>query len=89
MADWEKVVTAYDTVDKAKAALNVLKTSGIDTSNVSLLDRSALGETSDYAHVHCGAVCSVTTFGNTRRPYMVTPSRKAARCSLFVCPRIR
>ena len=51
MADWEKVVTAYDTVDKAKAALNVLKTSGIDTSNVSLLDRSALGETSDYAHV--------------------------------------
>ena len=42
MADWEKVVTAYDTVDKAKVALNVLKTSGIDTSNVSLLDRSVL-----------------------------------------------
>lgn len=50
MADWEKVVTAYDTVDKAKAALNVLKTSGIDTSNVSLLDRSVLGSTTDYAH---------------------------------------
>lgn len=51
MADWEKVVTAYDTVDKAKAALNVLKTSGIDTSNVSLLDRSVLGTTTDYTHV--------------------------------------
>jgi len=51
MADWEKVVTAYDTVDKAKAALNVLKTSGIDTSNASLLDRSTLGSTSDFTNV--------------------------------------
>jgi uncharacterized protein (TIGR02271 family) len=50
MANWEKVVTAYDTIDKAKAALNVLKSSGIDASNVSLLDRSALGSTTDYAH---------------------------------------
>ena len=43
MAEWEKVVSVYDTVDKAKSALNVLKNSGIDTSDVSLLDRNTLG----------------------------------------------
>ena len=43
MAEWEKVVSVYDSMDKAKSALNVLKSSGIDTSDVSLLDRKALG----------------------------------------------
>lgn len=51
MADWEKVVSVYDTTDKAKSALNVLKTSGIDTSHVSILDRSTLGTGVDQAHV--------------------------------------
>jgi uncharacterized protein (TIGR02271 family) len=51
MADWEKVVSVYDSVDKAKSALNVLKTSGIDTSDVSLLDRNSLGSGVDHAHV--------------------------------------
>jgi uncharacterized protein (TIGR02271 family) len=51
MADWEKVVSVYDTVDKAKSALNVLKSSGIDTSNVSLLDRSTFGTGVDQQHV--------------------------------------
>ena len=38
-------------MDKAKSALNVLKTSGIDTSDVSLLDRNALGTGVDHQHV--------------------------------------
>src|SRR5215469_18233473 len=51
MAEWEKVVSVYDSVDKAKSALNVLKTSGIDTSDVSLLDRNSIGSGVDHAHV--------------------------------------
>jgi uncharacterized protein (TIGR02271 family) len=51
MAEWEKVVSVYDTVDKAKSALNVLKSSGIDTSDVSLLDRNTLGTGIDQQHV--------------------------------------
>ena len=51
MADWEKVVSVYDTTDKAKAALNVLRTSGIDTSNVSLLDRNSFRSGIDQGHV--------------------------------------
>lgn len=51
MAEWEKVVSVYDTTDKAKSALNVLRTSGIDTSNVSLLDRSSFGSGIDQGHV--------------------------------------
>src|SRR5215469_9397796 len=51
MAEWEKVVSLYDTTDKAKAALNVLKNSGIDTSDVSLLDRNTLGTGIDHQHV--------------------------------------
>jgi len=51
MAEWEKVVSVYDTMDKAKSALNVLKTSGVDTSDVSLLDRSTLGTGVDQQHV--------------------------------------
>ena len=41
--DWETVVTAYDTVDKAKNALKVLQNAGINTSDMSILDRTALG----------------------------------------------
>jgi uncharacterized protein (TIGR02271 family) len=51
MAEWEKVVSVYDTTDKAKSALNVLKNSGIDTSDVSLLDRNTLGTGVDQQHV--------------------------------------
>jgi uncharacterized protein (TIGR02271 family) len=51
MATWEKVVSVYDTTDKAKAALTVLKSSGIDTSDVSLLDRNSLGAGIDHQHV--------------------------------------
>jgi len=51
MAEWEKVVSVYDTTDKAKAALNVLKTSGIDTSDVSILDRNTLGTGIEHQHV--------------------------------------
>jgi uncharacterized protein (TIGR02271 family) len=51
MAEWEKVVSVYDSVDKAKSALNVLRSSGIDTSNVSLLDRSTIGSGIDQGHV--------------------------------------
>ena len=51
MAEWEKVVSVYDSVDKAKSALNVLKSSGIDTSDVSLLDRNTLGTGVDHQHV--------------------------------------
>src|SRR5215472_1094088 len=51
MANWEKVVSVYDTTDKAKNALNVLKNSGIDTANVSLLDRNSIGSNVDQAHV--------------------------------------
>jgi len=51
MAKYEKIVSAYDTVDKANSALNVLKNSGIDTSDVSLLDRKTLGTGVDHQHV--------------------------------------
>lgn len=51
MAAWEKVVSVYDTTDKAKAALGVLKSSGIDTSDVSLLDRNSLGTGVEHQHV--------------------------------------
>lgn len=51
MAEWEKVVSVYDTTDKAKSALNVLRSSGIDTSDVSLLDRSTLGTGVDHQNV--------------------------------------
>ena len=51
MAEWEKVVSVYDSVDKAKSALNVLKSSGIDTSDVSILDRNTLGTGIDHQHV--------------------------------------
>jgi uncharacterized protein (TIGR02271 family) len=51
MAEFEKVVSVYDNADKAKMALNVLKRSGIDTSDVSLLDRSTLGTGVDHQHV--------------------------------------
>ncbi len=39
---WEKVVTAYDSADKAKSAMKVLKDAGYDTSNLSIIDSSAL-----------------------------------------------
>jgi len=51
MAAWEKVVSVYDTTDKAKAALNVLKNSGIDTSDVSIIDKKTLGTGIDHQHV--------------------------------------
>lgn len=51
MADWEKVVSVYDTTDKAKSAMNILRTSGIDTSNASILDRSTIGSGIDTSHV--------------------------------------
>ena len=40
--NWEKVVTAYDSVDKAKNAAKVLQNAGIDTSDMSVIDRTAL-----------------------------------------------
>ena len=40
---WEKVVTAYDSVDKAKNAMKVLQNAGYDTSNLSVIDRTSLG----------------------------------------------
>jgi len=40
---WEKVVTAYDSVDKAKNALKVLQNAGINTADMSIIDRAALG----------------------------------------------
>jgi uncharacterized protein (TIGR02271 family) len=51
MAEFEKVVSVYDTTDKAKAALAVLKSSGIDTSDASILDRNTLGTGIDQQHV--------------------------------------
>jgi len=51
MAQWEKVVSVYDTTDKAKEALNVLRNSGVDTSETSILDRKALGTGIDHQHV--------------------------------------
>jgi uncharacterized protein (TIGR02271 family) len=39
---WEKVVTAYDSVDKAKNALKVLQNSGYDASDLSVIDSSSL-----------------------------------------------
>lgn len=46
-----KVVSVYDTPDKAKSALNVLKSSGIDTSDVRIRDRNTLGTGVDHQHV--------------------------------------
>jgi uncharacterized protein (TIGR02271 family) len=40
---YEKVVTVYNTVDKAKEALRVLQASGFHPDEISLMDRSALG----------------------------------------------
>jgi uncharacterized protein (TIGR02271 family) len=40
--NWEKVVTAYDSVDKAKNAAKVLQNAGIDPSDMSVIDRVAL-----------------------------------------------
>jgi uncharacterized protein (TIGR02271 family) len=51
MAEWEKVVSVYDNKDKAKAALNVLQRSGVDTSNVSILDRNNLEGIDDHQHI--------------------------------------
>jgi hypothetical protein len=39
---WEKVVTAYDSVDKARNALKVLQNAGYDSSDLSIIDRSSL-----------------------------------------------
>ena len=47
---WEKVVTAYDSVDKANNALKVLQNAGINTSDMSILDRTALAS-HDAEHV--------------------------------------
>jgi len=47
---WEKVVTAYDSVDKAKNAMKVLQNSGYDASDLSIIDSSAL-KTHDTDHV--------------------------------------
>ena len=47
---WEKVVTAYDSVDKAKNAVKVLQNAGYDTSDISVIDRTTLG-THDKDHV--------------------------------------
>jgi uncharacterized protein (TIGR02271 family) len=40
---YEKLVTVYDTVDKAKEALRVLQASGFQPEEVSLMDKNALG----------------------------------------------
>lgn len=40
---YEKIVTVYDTVDKAKEALRVLQASGFRPEETSLIDRNALG----------------------------------------------
>jgi uncharacterized protein (TIGR02271 family) len=47
---WEKVVTAYDSVDKAKNALKVLQNAGIDASDMSILDSTAFAS-HDAEHV--------------------------------------
>ncbi len=39
---WEKVVTAYDSVDKAKNAMKVLRNAGHDAADLSIIDSSAL-----------------------------------------------
>jgi uncharacterized protein (TIGR02271 family) len=39
---WEKVVTAYDSLDKAKNAMKVLQNSGYNVSDLSIIDRNAL-----------------------------------------------
>ena len=40
---YEKIVTVYNTVDKAKEALRVLQASGFQPEEISLIDRNALG----------------------------------------------
>jgi uncharacterized protein (TIGR02271 family) len=40
---YEKIVTVYNTVDKAKEALHVLQSSGFHPDEISLMDRNALG----------------------------------------------
>ena len=40
---WEKVVTAYDSVDKAKNAVKVLENAGYNTSDLSIINRTSLG----------------------------------------------
>jgi uncharacterized protein (TIGR02271 family) len=40
---YEKVVTVYNTVDKAKEALRVLQASGFHPDEISLMDRNSLG----------------------------------------------
>src|SRR3974390_1191713 len=47
---WEKVVTAYDSIDKAKNAFKVLQNAGIDTDDMSVIDRVALAS-HDAEHV--------------------------------------
>jgi hypothetical protein len=46
-----KVVSVYDSVDRVKSALSILKSSGINVSDVSLLDRNSLGTGVDQQHV--------------------------------------
>lgn len=40
---YEKIVTVYNTVDKAKEALSVLQASGFHPDEISLMDRNSLG----------------------------------------------
>lgn len=40
---YEKIVTVYNTVDKAKEALRVLQASGFHPDEISVIDRNALG----------------------------------------------
>ncbi|HXW55600.1 MAG TPA: YsnF/AvaK domain-containing protein [Candidatus Cybelea sp.] len=40
---YEKIVTVYNTVDKAKEALRVLQASGFHPDEISVMDRNALG----------------------------------------------
>jgi stress response protein YsnF len=48
---WEKVVTAYDNVDSAKNAMEMLLNAGYDPSDLSIIDRSAL---KSHETVHVG-----------------------------------
>ena len=82
MAEWEKVVSLYDTLDRATAALNVLKSSGIDVSDLSLLDRNTLGTGVDSNTSGCGAVFSGKTSGIMRRQCTVTRCEEAARSAV-------
>ena len=74
---WEKVVTAYDSVDKARNAMKVLQNAGHDAADLSIIDSFSVEKTMTRTTLDCGVGCSAKTFGTTKLRCTATQSTRA------------